>query len=104
MPNEPTICAASAVACARSEAGPVPLSPKKISSATRPPSAIAMPASISVRVRVNRSSVVAVREQPERPRRLMIESTSSRRPRPEEVRDRRVARLVRRDGLASASV
>ena len=71
--------AASVVAWARSPAGPVPASPMHISSATRPPSAIAMPASISVRVRVNRSSESPCASRPSEARRLMIESTSRRR-------------------------
>ena len=56
IPNEPTIWAASCVAIIRSFAGPVPDSPSTSSSATSPPSAIAIPDSISVLVRVNRSS------------------------------------------------
>ena len=79
MPNEPTMLAASVVACARSLAGPVPVSPMQSSSATSPPSAIAMPDSISLRVRVNRSSESPCASSPSDPRRLMIDSTSRRR-------------------------
>ena len=80
--------------------GPCRIRPGTCSSATSPPSAIAIPASISDRVRVKRSSSSLCASSPSEPRRLMIESTSRRRLFPSEVGDGRVARLVRRDRLA----
>ena len=60
-----------------------------------------MPASISDRVRVKRSSCVAVREQPERAAALDDrQAPPGAGPCPSEVGDGRVAGLVRRDGLA----
>src|SRR3954465_13782021 len=82
MPNDPTICAARPVACARSAPGPVPDSPKHISSAASPPSAIAMPLSIPGRVRVSPPSSSLCASNPSEPRLLMIDRTSRRRPFP----------------------
>ena len=50
IPAAPTICAAVRVAAARSEAGPVVVSPKNSSSATQPPIAIWTSARRSSRV------------------------------------------------------
>ena len=71
--------AARPVAEARSEPGPVPLSPKNISSAAIPPSAMASIASSSDRVWVNRSSMSECAKRPSDARRLMIDRTSRRR-------------------------
>ena len=79
IPNDPTICAASDVAYERSEPGPVPVSPIPTSSATSPPSAIAIADSISDFVRVNFSSMSPWARRPSEPRRLMIDRTSIRR-------------------------
>ena len=66
MPNEPTICAAMRVACARSPPGPVPDSPKNSSSAVMPPNAIFIePSELGTGARVA-LLVVGVREQTER--------------------------------------
>ena len=66
MPNEPTICAAIRVACARSPAGPVPDSPKNSSSAVMPPNAILIDADQLGTGARAALLVVGVREQAER--------------------------------------
>ena len=82
MPRLPIIWQAAMVAAFRSLATPELASPKKISSATIPPKAMAMRASISVRVLRNRSSSSEWARRPSASLRLMMESTSSLRPLP----------------------
>src|SRR2546429_897063 len=82
MPSAPTIMAATSVAYVRSEAGPLPVSPRNSSSDASPPRAIATAASSSERDRVKRSSKSPCARRPSACRRLMIDRTSSRRPLP----------------------
>ena len=97
MPNEPTICAASVVACARSPPGPVPDSPKNSSSAVMPPNAILIDADeLGAGARVA-LLVVGVREQAERVAALDDRQHLELAVLADEVRDDRVTGLVRRD-------
>ena len=70
---------ATSVAYVRSDAGPLPVSPRNSTSDARPPSEIATAASNSERERVKRSSESPCASRPRACRRLMIERTSSRR-------------------------